>query len=40
MVSKGVRKHADVARIIAEYQTRPQEVLERVKEEMGEKGMM
>ena len=40
MVSKGVRKHADVARIVAEYQTRPQEVLERVKEEMGEKGMM
>lgn len=40
MVSKGVRKHADVARIIAEYQTRPQEVLERIKEEMGEKGMM
>ncbi|MCG2827492.1 MAG: Flp pilus assembly complex ATPase component TadA, partial [Thermoplasmatales archaeon] len=40
MTSKGIRTHVDVARIIAEYQTRPQEVLERVKEEMGEKGMM
>jgi len=40
MASKGVRKHVDVARIISEYQTRPQEVLERVKEEMGERGMM
>ncbi|MDI6916268.1 MAG: ATPase, T2SS/T4P/T4SS family [Thermoplasmatales archaeon] len=40
MASKGVRKHVDVARIISEYQTRPQEVLERVKEEMSERGMM
>ncbi|MEW6069650.1 MAG: ATPase, T2SS/T4P/T4SS family [Candidatus Thermoplasmatota archaeon] len=39
MVTKGIRKHDDVARIIMEYQVRPQEVLERIKSELGERAI-
>ncbi|MDI6887258.1 MAG: ATPase, T2SS/T4P/T4SS family [Candidatus Thermoplasmatota archaeon] len=39
MVTKGIRKHNDVARIIMEYQVHPQEILERIKSELGERAL-
>lgn len=37
MVAKGIRRHADVARVFMEYQIHPQEVLERIRAELGER---
>ncbi len=39
MMSKGIRAHVDFARIVAEYLSHPQDVLERIKEDMGERGV-
>lgn len=39
MTAKGIRKYGDVARIINEYQIHPQEILERIKSEMSERGV-
>jgi flagellar protein FlaI len=35
LVLRGIRRHDEVARVIAEYQTRPEEVLEKVARDLG-----
>jgi flagellar protein FlaI len=37
LVAQGIRRHSDVARVIMEYQVHPEEILEKIRSDLGER---